>query len=124
MILSSCSWRRVYKYDGVMFIPVAGSAEEAEDTAESVTLETCLSGLRYLLAKEAGCKKPREFESHRLRQKSKSHFEAESGSARSADTNVFPPKNPESERVRHAPRGSKSTVRASIIKFEPTFLNK
>src|SRR3989339_1154765 len=28
------------------------------------------------------------------------------GSARSADTNVFPPKNPESERVRHAPRGS------------------
>ena len=51
-----------------MFIPVAGSAEEAEDTAESVTLETCLSGLRYLLAKEAGCKKPREFESHRLRQ--------------------------------------------------------
>ena len=28
------------------------------------------------------------------------------GSARSADTNVFPPKNPESERARHAPRGS------------------
>ena len=28
------------------------------------------------------------------------------GSARSADTNVFPQKNPESERVRHAPRGS------------------
>src|SRR3989339_192169 len=28
------------------------------------------------------------------------------GSARSADSNVFPPKNPESERVRHAPRGS------------------
>src|SRR3989344_3619479 len=28
------------------------------------------------------------------------------GSARSADTNVFPPKNPESERVFHAPRGS------------------
>ena len=28
------------------------------------------------------------------------------GSARSADTNVFPQKNPESKRVRHAPRGS------------------
>ena len=28
------------------------------------------------------------------------------GSARSADTNVFPPKNPESARIRHAPRGS------------------
>ena len=28
------------------------------------------------------------------------------GSAQSADINVFPPKNPESERVRHAPRGS------------------
>src|SRR3989344_1751679 len=28
------------------------------------------------------------------------------GSARSADTNEFPPKNPESARIRHAPRGS------------------
>ena len=28
------------------------------------------------------------------------------GSARSADTNVFPPKNPESARIRHATRGS------------------
>jgi len=28
------------------------------------------------------------------------------GSARSADTNVFPPQNPDSESVRHAPRGS------------------
>ena len=28
------------------------------------------------------------------------------GSARSADTNVFPPKNPDSARIRHAPRGS------------------
>ncbi len=28
------------------------------------------------------------------------------GSARSADTNVFPPQNPESERIRHAERGS------------------
>ena len=32
--------------------------------------------------------------------------EAEMGSARSADTNVFPPKNPDSARIRHAPRGS------------------
>ncbi len=43
--------------------------------------------------------------SNKLRQKSKSYFEAESGLARSADTNVFPPKNPESESIFHAPRG-------------------
>ena len=35
---------------------------------------------------------------------------------------VFP-QNPDSERIRHAPRGSKSTVRSKILKFEPTFLN-
>ena len=28
------------------------------------------------------------------------------GSAQSADINVFPPKNPDSARIRHAPRGS------------------
>ena len=44
--------------------------------------------------------------SSKHRQKSKSHFEAESGSARSADTKAFPPPNPESKRVFHAPRGS------------------
>jgi hypothetical protein len=32
-------------------------------------METCLSGLRYLLAKEAGFNRPREFESRRLRNK-------------------------------------------------------
>jgi hypothetical protein len=46
------------------------------------------------------------------------------GSARSADTNAFPPPNPESKRVFHAPRGSKRSVRSLISKFEPTFLNK
>src|SRR3989344_8756585 len=50
--------------------------------------------------------------------------ECKMGSARSADTNVFPPPNPESKRVFHAPRGSKSMVRSLIKKFEPTFLNK
>jgi len=35
-------------------------------------------------------------------------------SARSAVCSEFPPKNPESERIRHAPRGSKSTVRSLI----------
>jgi hypothetical protein len=55
-----------------------------------------------------------EFESLRLRQNWKSESEAEMGSARSADTNAFPPKNPESKRVFHAPRGSKSTVRSLI----------
>ena len=37
---------------------------------------------------------------------SKSKETDKSGSARSADTNVFPPPNPESKRVFHAPRGS------------------
>jgi len=36
----------------------------------------------------------------------------------------LPPKNSESERVFHAPRGSKSTIRSKLLKFEPTFLNK
>ena len=52
------------------------------------------------------------FNTHR--QKSKSHFEAETGSCRRRDTNAFPPPNPESKRVFHAPRGSKSTVRSLI----------
>ena len=30
-------------------------------------MEPCQSGLTYLFAKEAGCKSPREFESHRFR---------------------------------------------------------
>ena len=46
------------------------------------------------------------FDSHLLRQKSKSHFEAETGSRRRRDTKAFPPPNPESKRVFHAPRGS------------------
>ncbi len=66
----------------------------------------------------------REFESLRLRKKSKSVFEAEMGSRRRRDTNAFPPPNSESKRVFHALRGSKSTVRSKILKFEPTFLNK
>ena len=40
------------------------------------------------------------------RKKTKSHFEAEMGSRRRRDTNAFPPPNPESKRVFHAPRGS------------------
>src|SRR3989344_5882810 len=57
------------------------------------------------------------------RQKTKSDFRAEIGSRRRRDTNAFPPPNSESKRVFHAPRGSKSTVRSKILKFEPTFLN-
>ena len=30
-------------------------------------METCLSGLRYIFAKDAGFNRPREFESRRLR---------------------------------------------------------
>ncbi len=40
------------------------------------------------------------------RQFSKRVSECKMGSARSADTNEFPPPNPESKRVFHAPRGS------------------
>jgi len=41
-----------------------------------------------------------------FRQKTKSGSEAKIWSARSAVCSEFPPKNPESERIRHAPRGS------------------
>jgi len=58
-------------------------------------------------------------ESHRLRQKTKSGSEAKIWSARSAVCSLFPPQNPDSARVRHAERGSKSTVRFKILKFEP-----
>jgi len=40
------------------------------------------------------------------RQKTKSDFRAEIGSRRRRDTNAFPPPNPESKRVFHAPRPS------------------
>src|SRR3990167_7208777 len=43
--------------------------------------------------------------SNTYRQKSKSHFEAETGSRRRGDQKAFPPPNPESKRVFHAPRG-------------------
>ena len=87
-------------------------------------MEASDSGLFHHLGKVATGQLVREFESLRLRQNWKSALEAEMGSARSADTNAFPQKNSESERIFHAPRGSKSTVRASTKKFEPTFLNK
>ena len=44
------------------------------------------------------------FNTHR--KNSESEETDKSGSARSADTNVFPPPNPESKRIFHAPRGS------------------
>ena len=87
-------------------------------------MERWQSGWTRYLGKVVWGKPHRGFESPSLRQKSKSHFEAEMGSARSADTKAFPPPNPEFKRVFHAPRGSKSTVRSLIWKFEPTFLNK
>ena len=69
-------------------------------------METCRSGLTYLLAKEAGLNRPREFESLRLRNFSKRVSEPKIWSARSAVCSEFPPKNPDSARIRHAPRGS------------------
>ncbi len=87
-------------------------------------LEDWVSGLNQRFTKPSARKKAREFESHILRQKTKSGSDAKIWSARSAVCSEFPPKNPESERVRHAERGSKSTVRSLIKKFEPTFLNK
>ena len=65
-----------------------------------------MSGLNQQFTKLSNPNRFREFESHRLRQNWKSEPEAEMGSARSADTNAFPPPNPESKRVFHAPRGS------------------
>ena len=73
-----------------------------------------MSGLNQRFTKPSYLNWYREFESRSLRQKSKSHFEAETGSRRRRDTNAFPPPNPESKRVFHAPRGSKSTVRSLI----------
>jgi len=51
--------------------------------------------------------------SRTYRQKTKSGSEAKIWSARSAVCSAFPPKNPESERVRHAERGS-SLANATI----------
>src|SRR3989338_1773695 len=56
----------------------------------------------------------REFESHRLRQNSEFKFPPKIWSARSAVCSAFPPQNPDSAKIRHAPRGSKSTVRSLI----------
>src|SRR3990167_9480021 len=55
------------------------------------------------------------------RQNSEFKFPQKIWSARSAVCSAFPPQNPDSARIRHAPRGSKSTVRSKILKFEPTF---
>ena len=52
------------------------------------------------------------FNTHR--QNSESEETDKAGSRRRRDTNAFPPPNPESKRVFHAPRGSKSTVRSLI----------
>ena len=86
--------------------------------------EAWMSGLNQRFTKPSNLNRFREFESHRLRIKSEFKFPQKIWSARSAVCSEFPPKNPDSERIRHAPRGSKSMVRAVIIKFEPTFLNK
>ena len=67
------------------------------DLARGEPREDWMSGLNQQFTKLSASQGAREFESHILRQKSKSHFEAESGSARSADTNAFPPPNPESK---------------------------
>src|SRR3990167_4638591 len=48
------------------------------------------------------------------RQNSEFKFPPKIWSARSAVCSAFPPKNSESERIFHAPRGSKSTVRSLI----------
>ncbi|MBI2888695.1 MAG: hypothetical protein HYY10_02100 [Candidatus Liptonbacteria bacterium] len=53
--------------------------------------------------------------SNRHRQNSEFKFPPKIWSARSAVCSAFPPQNPDSARIRHAPRGSKSTVRASIM---------
>ena len=49
-------------------------------------LETCRSGLTYLLAKEAGFNRPREFESLRLRQ---IVFYVENGYYLDASVNIY-----------------------------------
>ena len=76
--------------------------------------ETSHSGLVHRLGKAARCQSLREFKSLRLRKFSKRVSEPKIWSARSAVCSAFPPQNPESERIRHAPRGSKSTVRSLI----------
>ena len=65
-----------------------------------------MSGLNQRFTKPSSLKQDREFESRSLRQKMKSGSEAKIWSARSAVCSEFPPKNPESKRVRHAERGS------------------
>ena len=65
-----------------------------------------LSGRKRRRAKALGGQPPRGFESHTYRQNSESEETDKAGSRRSRDTNAFPPPNPESKRVFHAPRGS------------------
>ena len=72
-----------------------------------------MSGLNQRFTKPSNRNWFREFESHRLRQKTKSGSEAKIWSALSAVCSEFPPKNPESKRVRHAERGS-SLANATI----------
>src|SRR3989338_229401 len=86
-------------------------------------MESWLSGRKRLTANEVGSKSPRGFESLTLRKFSKGFSEPKLWPGRGAVCSAFPPKNSESERIFHAPRGSKSTVRSKILKFEPTFLN-
>ena len=69
-------------------------------------MEPCQSGLTYLFAKEAGSKIPREFESRRLRNKTKSGFPPKNASAQSADDWAEFPPNPIPAKIFHAPRGS------------------
>ena len=69
-------------------------------------MEGSHSGLVRRPGKSVCLKGHREFESLTLRQKTKSGSDAKIWSARSADTNEFPPPNSESKRVFHAPRGS------------------
>src|SRR3989344_6260243 len=91
-----------------------GTKAQLSTIIQCVLLETWLSGRKRLRAKELGWKHPRRFESCRLRQNSESEETDKAGSRRRRDTNAFPPPNPESKRVFHAPRGSKSTVRSLI----------
>src|SRR3989338_8017588 len=72
------------------------------------------SGLVRALGKRVRGNSLREFESLTLRNFSKRVSEPKIWSARSAVCSAFPPQNPDSARIRHAPRGSKSTVRSLI----------
>ena len=75
--------------------------------------EAWMSGLNQRFTKPSFLNRNREFESHRLRSFSKRASEPKKWSARSAVCSEFPPKNPESKRVRHAERGS-SLANATI----------